>query len=99
MTLLDSGSKRGKRSKVSGKLGVEVGLRGVNLEFVQLVLRDILGDTATTVVLKELFPDASWSARLGGKELEALRKGLEQFFGDAGLMLYDQVVKAVGEDQ
>jgi len=45
------------------------------------------------VVLKQIFPAYSGGERLGEEDFEVLKFGLEEFFGDAGVMLYGQVAK------
>ncbi len=62
----------------------------VPLRLIQNRLTSILGDAATTVVLKQIFPTYPQNRILVGRDLWALRRGLKRIFGDAGEMLYCQ---------
>lgn len=81
---------RGSVSNRSGKRTKQSKKRVITIEDVREGLRDALGDAATTVVLKEILPQNL--RRLSRKELGALRDGLRRFFGEAGTVLYDQIV-------
>ncbi|MEM0120010.1 MAG: hypothetical protein QW514_00660 [Thermoprotei archaeon] len=80
-------SKKGRRFSRTSSVGC------VPFQQVSHDLASILGATATTVVLKQIFPTYTGGECLYKEDFEALKQGLQGFFGDAGMMLYKQATR------
>jgi hypothetical protein len=87
----NNGRSNGFRQETGADLSPNA--QGVPFERVHRGLSSILGEAAAVVVLKQIFPAYSGGERLGEEDFEVLKFGLEEFFGDAGVMLYGQVAK------